>query len=169
MRLALYGTLAAGLGLAVSIHTPRTPLTEQELVLHLQAMDNKSGQPLIAQLIKMATGMYPDELHTAGGTAYPQENNVENQGGHRLAAKLMTQRLGFFPTQMAGLANEGLEAATNKAATGMWFPNGGPGETMRDLGANWRGSVDALNQGATALPTALQSLLGLVNPAQRRP
>jgi len=96
-------------------------------------------------LMRAATGKKADQLHNEGGVAYPQENNVENQGGHRLAAKLMTDRWGPIASQVAGVANEGLEAVNNKAVAGKWFPNG-LDESGRDLGANWRGMQDSVGE-----------------------
>ena len=97
----------------------------------------------VDQLMVLATGRTPDQLHVEGGAAYPTENNAENQGGHRLASKLMTDKFGPVVSQLAGVANEGLEATNNKAVQGKWFPYG-VGEPMRDLGANWRGMTDSV-------------------------
>ena len=93
-------------------------------------------------LMRLATGNTADELSIRGREVYPQENAVENQGGHRLAAKQMTDRFGPVASQVAGVANEGLEAAVRKATMGQAFPYG-VDESVRDLAANWRGAQDS--------------------------
>jgi len=93
-------------------------------------------------LMRIATGNTSDELSNRGREVYPQENAVENQGGHRLAAKQMTDRFGPVVSQVAGVANEGIEAAVRKATMGEAFPYG-VDESVRDLAANWRGAQDS--------------------------
>ena len=102
------------------------------------------------EVMKIATGSTPDELHVEGGKVYPQENNAENQGGHRLASKRMTDRFGPLLSQPAGVANELFEAASRKAAGAPAFP-GGIDESLRDLGANWRGMEDSLGESAAII------------------
>lgn len=94
------------------------------------------------EAMRIATGSTPDDLHTEGGKLYPQENNVENQGGHRLAAKRMTDRFGPVASQVAGVGNELGEAAVRKLTMGTAFP-AGIDESVRDLGANLRGAQDS--------------------------
>jgi len=102
---------------------------------------------LLDVLMRAATGKTSDELAGAGRAAYPQESTAHNRQAHRLAAKLMSQRVGFIPAQIAGLGMEALEGGAQAAAGLNPFRLENLRESAGDIGANLRGAGDAFREG----------------------
>ena len=106
-----------------------------------------------------AIGKNLEQLSTEGKTLYPQENVASNRQGHRLAAKLMTQRYGPLMANTAGLGNELVEGLSQASSGINPFRQENIQESMGDLGANWRGTKDAmqgqLDEGTARLRAAL--------------
>lgn len=97
---------------------------------------------------KLALGKDVNELANEGQQAYPDVPVSSRH--HALASKLATEKYGFIPTQLAGLAVEGGEALMGGMKNPHWKE-----DTINDVKANFRGGIDGLR-------TKLQSLRALI-------
>ena len=110
----------------------------------------------MSDIFKALLGLDSDELHTTGGQMYPEEDNRSNRAGHRLAANLLTQNLrNYAPVPgasaiapvLSNIAGLGVEVGEgiNQAAMGLNpFRKTNLKESIGDIGANLRGTADAL-------------------------
>ncbi len=110
--------------------------------------------PNVGDLIKALLGKDVTQLKQAGEVNYPS-TPLQSQH-HQEAARIMGEKFGFIPSQLAGTAMEALEWLPGLAglSTPTWE------DTRNDFIANWRGGLEGSQRMGGQFPAKPGAMVG---------